>query len=68
MIDKAISIIKEVSCMKFYNEMKPIYIEADFSGVVLGTTLLQTRSNNNHHMDEAQDNSILRPIAFPAKT
>ena len=38
-----------------------------YFGVGLGTTLLQTRSNNSCSRDEAPDNSILRHIAFTSK-
>ena len=68
MFNKAKSIIKEDACMKFHDEMKPLYIDTDASGVGIGTTLLQTRSNNSCPKDEAQDNSILRPIAFASKS
>ena len=54
--------------MKFYDETKPLYIETDVSGVGLGATLLQTRSNTGCSKDEATDNSILRPIAFTSKS
>ena len=47
-----------------YDEMKPLLIETDASGVGCGAALLQTRSNNSSPRDEAPDNSILRPFAF----
>ena len=53
--------------MKFYDKTKPLYLETDASGVGLCSTLLQTRSNTSCHKDEAPDNCILRPIAFPSK-
>ena len=68
MFNKAKAIIKEDVCMKFYNETKPLYIETDASGVGLGATLLQTRSNTSCPKDEAPDNSILRLIEFPSKS
>ena len=68
MFNKAKSIIKEDACMKFYDETQPVYIEVDASGVGLGATLLQTRSNTSCPKDEAPDNSILRPTAFTSKT
>ena len=40
----------------------------DASGVGLGATLLQTRSNTSFPRDEAPDNSTLRPIAFASKS
>ena len=50
--------------MKFYDETKPLYIETDASKVILGTTLLQTRSSTSCHRDKVPDNGILRSIAF----
>ena len=66
--DRAKAIIKEDTCMKFYDETKPPYIETDSSGVGLGATLLQTRSYTSCPRDEVPDNSILRPIAFSSKS
>ena len=40
----------------------------DASGVGLGATFLQMRSNTSCPMDEAPDNSTLRPIAFASKS
>ena len=54
--------------MKFYDETKPVYMETDASGVGLGATLLQTRSNTSCQRDEAPDNRILRPTAFSTKS
>ena len=54
--------------MKFYDKTKPLYIEMNVSGVGLGATLLQTRSNTSCHKDKAPDNSILRSIAFAIKS
>ena len=68
MFNQAKVIIKEDACMKFYDETKPLYIEMNASGVGLGATLLQTRSNTTCPKDEAPDNSILRPIAFASKS
>ena len=45
MFNEAKTIIKEDACMKFNDETKPLYIAMDASGVGLGATLLQTRSN-----------------------
>ena len=68
MFDKAKAIIKEDVCMKFYDETKPLYIEADASGVGLGAALQQTGSNSNCHRDTPPDNSILRSFAFTSKS
>ena len=44
LFDKAKSKIKVDTCMKFYDETKPLYLEADASGGGLGAGLLQTRN------------------------
>ena len=61
-------IIGEDNFMKFYDEMKPLYIETDASGVGLGASILQTREGMSCLRDEAPDNSILRPIIFIRKS
>ena len=47
------SLIKDDVCMKFYDEMKPLYLETDASVIGLGATLLQTRDGmtctRQHH-------------------
>ena len=53
--------------MIFDDEIKPLYIETDASGVGLGAAQLQARSGTNCSKDEAPDNSILRPIIFVSK-
>ena len=68
MFYQATAIIKEDSCMKFYYETQPLYIETDASGVGLGAALLEPSSNTNCHRGEAQDNSILRVNAFLSKS
>ena len=65
--NKAKTFIKEDSCMKFYDETKPLHIEMDASGVGLGAALLQTRSSTSCPRDEVQDNSLHRPITFANK-
>ena len=61
-------IIKEDTCMKFYKETQPLYLETDASGVGLGAALLQTRSGTSCPRDKALDNSILRPSTFASKS
>ena len=68
MFNKAKVIIKEDAYMKFYDETKTLYIEADASGVGLGATLLQTRSNTSCPKDDAPDNSKIRPIACTSES
>ena len=53
--------------MKFYDETKPLYKDTNVSGVALGATLLQTRSNTSCHKDEAPNTSLFRLIAFARK-
>ena len=65
--NKAKSIIKGYTRMKFYDEIKPLYLEMDASGVELGATLLQTKSSTNCPSDDPPNNSIPRPIAFTSK-
>ena len=59
--------LQEDTCMKFYDETRPLCIEMDASGVGLGAALLKARRNTNCPKDEAPDNSILRPTAFASK-
>ena len=53
--------------MKFYDEVKPLYVETDASGVGLGTILLQTRVGKSCLRDGAPNNIIIRPIVFASK-
>ena len=39
LFDKVKSIMKEDACMKFYDDMKPLYMETDAVGVELGAIL-----------------------------
>ena len=68
MFDNGKAIIKEDTCIKFYDETKPLYRETNVSGDGLGAALLQRRSNTSCHRDEVVDNSILRPTAFSRKS
>ena len=65
--NKAKSLIKGDTCMKFYDETKPLYLETDASWIGIGTTLLQTRDDTTCPKDTAPDNTILRPITFASK-
>ena len=42
--EKAKPLIKADACMMFYNETKLLHLETDVSGIVLGTSQLQTRN------------------------
>ena len=65
---KSKSIKTEYWCMKFYDEIQPLYMETDVSGTRLGAALLQTRKGASCPTDKAPDNSILRPIVFATKS
>ena len=53
--------------MKFYNETKPLYLETGTPGIGLGVSLLQARNGTNCQRDTAQNNNMLKPIAFASK-
>ena len=42
--------------MKFYNALKPLYLETDASGIGLGADLLKVRDHMNCRHDEVPDN------------
>ena len=65
--DKAKKIIKKDTCMKFYDESRPLYLETDASGVGLGDGLLQVRESMICGCDEIPDDATLCPIAFTGK-
>ena len=67
LFDKAKLLIKVEMCMKFYDDIKLLYLETDASGIGLGAALLQLRDNTGCHKDTAPDNTILCPIAFESK-
>ena len=47
LFNKAILIIKEYTGMKFYEEMKPLYMETDAFRVRLGAAVLHTREGTS---------------------
>ena len=55
-------------CMKFYSDIKPLYLETDASGIGLGAALLQTWRGTTCQNDTVSDNPILHPIAFASKS
>ena len=62
--EKAKAIIKDIVCMKVYNEKEPQNLERDKSGVEPGAGLLWARDGLWVTQDEAADNTMLHPIAF----
>ena len=54
--------------MKYYDENKLLYHEADASGVGLGAVLLQTQDGTTCQKDAVPDNTILQSIAFASKS
>ena len=66
--NKAKSIIREDTCIKFYNKTKPLYLETDASGVRLRADLLQTRSGRSCPRDKAPANIILKSITPVSKS
>ena len=54
--------------MKFYDKIKPLYLETDASRIGLGTTLLQTRDDTTFPKDITPDKTILKPIIFSSKS
>ena len=68
LFNNAKSIIKADVCMKFYDDSKPLYLEADASRVSLGAALLQLHDNTVCYKGVAPDNITLCPIAFTSKS
>ena len=66
--NKAKKIITKDACMKFYNALKPFYLETDASGIGLGTCLLQVREGLNCGCDKVPDIATLCLIAFTSKS
>ena len=53
--------------MKFYDEMKLLYLETDVSRVGLVAGILHTREGTSCPRNETSDGSALKPIAFACK-
>ena len=68
LFNKAKSLMKGDACIKFYDQLKPMSIETDASGVGLGVSLLQTREGTSCPSEKAPDNNMLIPTAFVSKT
>ena len=65
---RAKSLVKEYTCMKYYDVRMPLYLETDASEVCLDTALLQVRKNLTCGYCETPDNAMLQPIAFASKS
>ena len=66
--ERAKSLVKEDTCMKYYDVRKPLYLETDASGVSLGIAVLQVRDNLNCRYNKVHDNAMLQPITFARKS
>ena len=55
---------KKDACMKFYDVARPLYLEANLSGIDLGASLLQVREGLNCRHDKVPDNVIFWSTAF----
>ena len=65
---KAKSLIKVDICMKFYNDIKLLYLETNVSGVGLRVALLQLHDNTTCQKGMAPDSTILCHIAYASKS
>ena len=68
LFNKAKSLIKADMCMKFCDDTKPLYLEADASRVGLGVALLQMHEGTACQKGIAPDNTTLHPTAFASKS
>ena len=68
MYERTKSLIKADVCMKFYDEIEPLYLETDASGRGCGATLLQMNDGITCPKETASDSIILRPITFASKS
>ena len=68
LLNKAKLLIKSDICMKFYDDIKPLYLETDTSRVGLGAALQQTWEGTTCQKDTVLDNTILCPTVFGSKS
>ena len=66
-IQKGQILVKEDTCMKYYDVRKPLYLKNEASGLALGITLLHVQDNLNCEYDTAPYSAMLWPIAFARK-
>ena len=65
--DKAKNIVKKSVAMKFYNVVRPLYLETNASSIGLWARLLQEKDDINCRYDEKPDNVITYITAFTRK-
>ena len=68
LFNKAKLLIKSDKCMKFYDDTKLLYLEADASRVGLSAALLQMCKRTTCKKDTVPDNTILHPIVFASRS
>ena len=66
--ERAKSLVKEDTSMKYYDVRKPLYLENDASGGGIGGALLQVRDNLNCRYNEAPDSTMLWPTVLASKS
>ena len=57
--ERAKSVMRQDTCMKYCDARKPLYLETDASGVGFGAALLQVRDNLGCEYSEAADYAVL---------
>ena len=57
--EKAKTIVKRHTQMKFYDVTRSLYLDTDASGIGLGAGLLQVRNGMSYGCDEIPDHAIL---------
>ena len=55
-------------CMKFYDDIKPLYLKTDTYGIDLRAALLQLRDNTGYQTHIAPDTTMLCPFTFASKS
>ena len=66
--DKAMKLIKQDVCKKFYDTSKALYLETDTYGISLGVGLLHLRDGMNCGLNKILNNTALCLIAFVNKS
>ena len=60
--------VKRDPCMKFYDVVRPLYLETDTSSISPGARLLQVKDGMIYRSDKIPDNAILKLTAFASKS